>query len=232
MAKKKFAKIGDGFQPELIREARLDGLLQMPTIDPEKEIRVPKVLVPYSRVKYCNESNKYCVFYEHDINFAEVLENPESENCIEVFKSCDGIITPDCSTILGAPILAQVMNIYRSRAIGAEFQAMGLYTIANVRWGDERTYTTCLFPEPPAFLGVPKNFIVSIGSYGACKNRTVRKHFRDGLVAMLDYLKPKVVLVYGPMPKTIFSDLTNRTEFIHYDDWTTLKHRGAKNGYK
>ena len=228
MAKNNFAKIDDGFQPEFIANASLDGLLEMPTIDREKEIIIPKVIVPYSKVKYCKEKYKFCAFYEHDINFTKVLENPECVECKSILEQCIGVISPDCSTFLDAPILVQIMNIYRNRALGAKFQSMGFYTIANVRWGDERTYTTKLFPEPPAFLGVPKNYIIAIGSYGSCKNREIRKHFRDGLIAMLDYLEPKIVLVYGPMPKCIFGDLLKRTHFIRYDDWTTARHKGDK----
>ena len=36
---------------------------------------------------------------------------------------------------------------------------------------------------------------------------------------MLDELKPKIVLVYGSMPKTIFQGLENKTKFIQYPDW-------------
>ncbi len=223
----RFAKISDGFQEELIMNARLDGLIQMPAIDREKEIIVPERLVPYSKIDYCEEPNKFGVFYEDDINFTDVLENPENELCKRRIAQCMGVVSPDCSVFLNAPFIVQLMAIYRSRAIGAKFQSMGIYTIANVRWGDERTYTTSILPEPAAFLGVPKHFVVSIGSHGACKNTEVRHQFCNGLVAMLDYLEPEVVLVYGPMPKSIFGDLVNRTRFVQYDDWITAQHKGG-----
>lgn len=38
---------------------------------------------------------------------------------------------------------------------------------------------------------------------------------------MLDELEPKIVLVYGAMPDTIFHGLETRTEFVQYLDWTT-----------
>ena len=46
-------------------------------------------------------------------------------------------------------------------------------------------------------------------------------YFREGLLAMLEELEPKVVLVYGAMPDKIFGDLKNKTHFIQYPDWTT-----------
>ena len=224
--KNKFIKMDDGFKPELIQNARLDGLLGIPSIDREWEIKIPEYLVPYSRLKYCTKSNKFCCFYEMDINFTEVISDPMNESVLEKLSGCAGIVTPDCSVYVNAPLCVQMMSIYRSRAIGAYLQSRGIYTIANVRWGDDRTYTTKVLPEPIAFLGVPKHSIVSIGTYGAMKDPKVRQFFREGLVAMLDYLKPQTVLVYGPMPKNVFGDLLDRTKFVQYDDWTKMRHGG------
>lgn len=220
----KYLKMDDGFRPEFVKNARLDGLLEIPSIDKEGEIRVPDFLVPYSKLKYCSRGKKLCCFYEMDINFAEVASVPSNDSVLEKLRECDGIVTPDFSVYINAPLCVQMMSIYRSRAIGAYLQSRGFYAITNVRWGDERTYTTKVLPEPIAFLGVPKESIVSIGTYGAMKDPKTRSVFRSGLIAMLDYLKPKVVLVYGPMPKSVFSDLLNRTRFVQYDDWTKKRH--------
>lgn len=124
---------------------------------------------------------------------------------------------------------AQVVNKYRSHAIGYYMQKRGIYVIPNVRWGDERTYTTKFFPEKLAFLGVEKHSIVSIGSYGVVKTKEEKKHFRVGLESMLETLEPETVLVYGAMPEDIFDDYRNCTEFIKYPDWTTYI-RSEKNG--
>ena len=45
---------------------------------------------------------------------------------------------------------------------------------------------------------------------------------------MLDELEPEVVLVYGSMPKQVFSGLEKRTRFICYPDWITYKKAGGK----
>jgi len=47
---------------------------------------------------------------------------------------------------------------------------------------------------------------------------------------MLDELEPEVVLVYGPMPDKIFHGLEDRTRFVPYPDWITLKKGGEDNG--
>ena len=227
--KKKLFGMSDGFQPELIQNALLDGCLGVPVIEKEKTIIIPDCVVPYSEIKKCNESNKFGCFHEKDVNFSEVISNPQNEEIINTLKTCSGVITPDCSVDISAPLYIQMLSICRSRSVGAFFQGLGIYTIANVRWGGRATYTTEVLPEPVAFLGVPKRSIVSIGSYGTVKDRAKKKCFRDGLIAMLDYLEPRVVLVYGAMPKEVFGDLLDRAEFVQYDNWTKVCHR-RRNG--
>lgn len=80
-----------------------------------------------------------------------------------------------------------------------------------------------------AFLGIDKHSIVSIGTYGQIKSAEAKRIFREGLVAMLEDLEPKVVLVYGAMPRKIFEGLTEKTKFIQYDDWTTHVKKSYKN---
>ena len=112
---------------------------------------------------------------------------------------------------LGAAV---VTNKYRNHVIGYYMQQRGIYVIPNVRWGDERTYTTQVLPEPLAFLGVEKHSVVSVGSYGCVKTADERRHFRAGLAAMLDWVEPEAVLVYGSMPEGVFGDFLGRTEFV------------------
>lgn len=159
--------------------------------------------------------------------FSPVLRNPEK--FIKEFASYGGLIGLDCSLYRDSPLLAQMASVYRSRAIGYYFQQRGFIVIPNIRWGDERSYTTQYLPEKFAFLGVPKNYIVSIGTYGCIRGRDNRQHFRNGLVSMLETLSPQIVLVYGSMPDTIFGDLKNRTEFIRFPDWISLK-KGGNHG--
>ena len=108
-----------------------------------------------------------------------------------------------------------------NRAVGHYLQSQGLYVVPNVRWGDERTYTTCVFPEKPAFLGVEKHSIVSVGAYGCIRGKENKYHFRAGL----EELEPEIVLVYGRMPKAIFEGLNSSTTFINYPDWITFKRK-------
>ena len=151
------------------------------------------------------------------------MKKPEAE--IENFKNLECVVTPDCSLYIDMPLTAQIANVYKSRAIGYYLQKQGINVIPNVRWGDERSYTKCIFNEKFAFLGVPKNSIVSIGTYGCIKSKESKKYFKDGLNEMLQELKPKVVLVYGSMPDIIFKDFRDETKFINYKDFISKKRK-------
>ncbi|MDO4501104.1 MAG: DUF4417 domain-containing protein [Erysipelotrichaceae bacterium] len=131
-----------------------------------------------------------------------------------------------------APLAVQIANLYRNRAIGSFYQRHGINVIPLVRWGSPLTFNKSYFPEKIAFLGIEKKSIVAIGTYGCIKTKEDKKLFKDGLVSMIDELEPKIVVVYGSMPKEIFDELKNRTVFVQYDNWTKRMHseKGNKNG--
>ena len=220
--------IDDGFNSELVETAFFDGILEIPRLETPKEIFVPENLIPFTKRNSSKNFSETLAFYENDVKFSNILQDAESY--IEDFKRFRGIVSPDFSLYRDMPLFAQMGNVYRNRALGCFFQRHGIYVIPNVRWGDERSYTNCELPECFAFLGIPKHSIVSIGTYGCIQGADNTRHFRDGLIAMLDHLEPEIVLVYGPMPKRIFASVADRTRFIQYPDWITLKKGGRQYG--
>ena len=217
--------IDDGFRADLVTEAVFDGTLEIPTIFKPSEFIIPEGMVPFSCRHRNTTQGDFIVFYEHDMRFTEILT--ATDRYIDEFRSFAGIVSPDCSLYRDMPLCLQIANIYMNRAIGHYLQMQGLYVVPNIRWGDERTYTTKVLPEKVSFLGVEKHSIVSIGTYGCIRGEQNRYHFHEGLIAMLDELEPEVVLVYGAMPDKIFHDLLTRTRFIQYPDWITRKKRGC-----
>ena len=213
------AVITDGCHPELVKGADFDGIFEIPIIKAPEILAIPKAMVPFSKRDKVTPSHFAICEYENDIEFADLLRNPKEY--VKEFKKYQAVISPDASLYWDAPFAAQVVNKYRNHAIGYYLQKKGVYVIPNVRWGEERTYTTCMFSQPLAFLGVEKHSIVSIGSYGVIKTALEKQHFKAGLKAMLEYLEPRIVLVYGSMPKTIFEEFEDKTVFYRYPDWTT-----------
>ena len=218
------ANITDGCNPELVDGARFDGVLEIPVIEKPKKLMVPSGMVPFSKMDRVGDPRRFAVCeYELDIEFADLLHNPDGY--VKELRNYQAFVTPDASLYWDMPLAAQIVNKYRNHAIGYYMQSRGIYTIPNVRWGDERTYTTEHLPEPLAFLGVEKHSIVSIGSYGVVKTRDEKTHFRAGLEAMLEWLEPEVVLVYGSTPDDIFGEYWKYAEFVKYPDWTSYQRR-------
>lgn len=221
--------INDGFNPEFAEGARFEGILEYPAIDPILDFTLPKVLVPFSeRNKVSNPSKAVVMFYEYDNRFADLIANPKKY--IDDLKRFAGVISPDNSLYRDMPLFCQLANIYRSRLVGSFLQRNNIKVIGNVRWGDARTYTSEIFGEPPAFVGLPKNSIVSVGTYGCIGGERNRQIFKEGLRAMLDYLRPRMVIVYGAMPGTVFDQFRLKTKFINYEDWISISKKGGKNG--
>lgn len=215
--------IDDGFNAELVAKAFFAGNLEIPCIEKPDTIIIPKALIPFTKIKLSKNYTETVHFYEHDKRFSDVLTcTKEYLSELEKFSS---VISPDCSLYRDMPLCLQIANTYMNRAVGCYLQSQGLYVIPNVRWGDERSYTTIELPEKFAFLGVPKNSIVSIGTYGCIKSRDNKQYFSEGLSAMLDELTPEVVLVYGGMPNVIFDQFRTRTNFVNYPDWISVKKR-------
>lgn len=215
--------LDDGFNPELVTSAFFDGFLEIPKIERPKEIIIPSALIPFSQIRRSETKTEAVHFYEHDKRFSNVLTC--TKELLPQLKLFSAVISPDCSLYRDMPLCLQIANTYMSRAVGHFLQSNGLYVIPNVRWGDERSYTTKELPEKFAFLGVPKNSIVSVSTYGCIKSRENKQYFKDGLSAMIEELSPQVVLVYGGMPDSIFGYFKNQTQFVNYPDWTSTKRR-------
>lgn len=215
--------INDGFNSELAKEARFDGLFQFPVIEPFNSLVYPKYLVPFSeRNKITNPKDAFVVFYEHDDKFVDIVRNPEKY--IDDLARFAGVISPDNSVYRDIPLAVQIANIYRNRLIGSFLQRHGIPVIANIRWGDERTYYPDLFGEAIAFSSAPKHSIVAVDCYGCIRGADNKEHFINGFLSMLDELKPEAVIVYGKLPDDVFVLLSARVKIVMYSDWTSVKH--------
>ena len=223
--------IDDGFNAELVETAVFDGFLEIPIIHNNKEIIIPKAIIPFSERKKSTDYSEFVCFYEHDIKFRNILTATKEQ--IDELKKFAGVISPDCSLYYDMPLVLQMTNTYLNRQIGHYLQTQGIYVIPNVRWGDERTYTRIIPTEVPfAFLGLEKHGIYSIGTYGCCKTSEYKHHLREGLRSFIKEIKPKMILVYGAMPESIFGEFKSDIQFVHFADWTKTQHEKSegKNG--
>ena len=69
------------------------------------------------------------------------------------------------------PLVMQMWNTYRGRAVACWLQNNGVEVIPNVRFGDERTFSFCLD-------GIEENKTVAVGTHGCIKRKEDKIFFK------------------------------------------------------
>lgn len=200
--------LDDGFHAYLTDGADFVGDAGIPMMLDLKNTQVPKGLIPFEKIhspKY--DKRRYVHFYMHDIYFARVLT--ATHKYVDDLKQFDGVISPDCTMLIGQSKCLQETNTYFNRAVGLYLQKQGIPVIPNIRWSDERSFEFC-------FLGVPKNTIVAVSTHGCIRSAKQKEMFRVGLEEMIKQLEPSDVIVHGYMPEKVFAGLEDKTRFYRF----------------
>ena len=134
-------------------------------------------------------------FYEDDALFERLWRKPKKY--LPILSRYEGVISPDFSLYRDMPLIMQLWNIYRSHAIATWLQENGIKVIPNIRYGDERTHES-------ACLGIGKHGTIAIGTHGCIKVLKDRELFMAGLEVIIRRLKPKIMIIYGTAPDSIF----------------------------
>ncbi len=201
------SKYDDGFQAYLTEDAVLVGEPGIPMLMDLGNTEVPEDIIPFTKARTCKNKRQYVHFYEHDKQFSQVLTS--TRRYLELLKQFDGVITPDCTMLIGQARCLQQANTYMNRAVGFFFQRNGIPVIPNIRWSDESSFDFC-------FLGVPKGSIVAVSTHGCIRTKEQRRLFKAGLKAMILELEPTDVIVHGYMPDEVFFEFKDRTRFHRY----------------
>ena len=185
----------DVFRAFLVENADFDGYIELPVI--KTSDKLPKKVVTFSKAmtKSWTDFDCWVVFYEHDKEFERLWNNPKQY--LDKLKKFKGVISPDFSLYRNMPLVMQMWNTYRGRAVAVWLQNNGVEVIPNVRFGDERTFSFC-------FDGVEENKTVAVGTHGCIKRKEDKIFFKIGLARMVQRLSPKTIIVYGSAPDSIF----------------------------
>lgn len=118
------------------------------------------------------------------------------------------LITPDYSLYTDMSHAMQLYNVYRSRFLGAYWQALGLPVVPQITWADETNYEWC-------FDGTPPHATVAISTVGLMYSQEWREFWARGVRAALERLEPERVLLYGIQPDGLI-DWPANCEVTHY----------------
>lgn len=184
----------DVFNSFLVSMTTYSGIFEFPHIHPCYEI--PNKLIAFSKAISCKDYNQWVHFFEDDYLFERIWRNPK--RYYHILRKYEGVILPDFSVYRDMPFVMQLWNIYRSRAIGSWLQSQGIKVIANIRFGDRRTYRySC--------DGISKHCVIAVGTHGTLRHRDDRRFFVDGLDVIVKILQPIAIIVYGSAPDAIFA---------------------------
>lgn len=208
----------DGYNSYLTQDATFVGEAGIPALPYMNNIHVPKEIISFGKARKNLERRKFVHFYMHDKYFKCILNSPEKY--IELFKTYDGIISPDPTMFIDNSKCLLETSTYINRAIAFFYAKKGIPVIPNIRWTNEKSYSFC-------FLGIPKNYIVSISTHGCCKTKEQKVLFRNGLSKMLEVLEPADVIVHGFMPKIVFDGFEKRARFHRFPSEFEKTHNGG-----
>ena len=186
---------GDVFRSFLVHNADYAGYIELPKI--RTSSLLPEKVVTFSKAMRQGYKDFDCwvVFYEYDDNFERLWHNPKKY--INKLKKFKGVIAPDFSLYRNMPLVMQMWNTYRGRALAAWLQDNGIEIIPNIRFNDERTYDFC-------FDGIERDKTVAVGTHGCIKKKADKEIFKNGLAELVKRLSPKNIIVYGAAPDSIF----------------------------
>lgn len=199
--------LDDGFQAFLTEGATMVGDAGIPMLMNINNVQIPKDILPFGKATTCANKRQYIHFYQHDREFSRVLT--ATTKYLDLLKLYDGVITPDCSMLIGQSPCLQQTNTYMNRAVGFYLQKNGIPTIANIRWSDESSFAYC-------FLGVHPGSIVSVSTHGCIRSQAEKRMFKIGLNEMLERLRPTDILVHGHMPDEVFGEYLHQVAFHRY----------------
>ena len=204
-------------ETKMILDAQFDGKFEFPIIA-NQEIILPLDIVPFEkRKKVIKEDKKttYIHFYMKDEKFKKFLDNPKKY--VKELKEYGGVISPDPSLYIDHPLSKNITNTYKNRECAYYLQREGITVIPNVRWADERSFDFC-------FDGLIPNGIYAISTHGCIRSNEEKRIFREGLKIMLMTLNPKILIVHGPMPDSVFKEYKRKVNFLHFDSWIKRIH--------
>ena len=198
----------------LIPDAKLQGKYEFPVLE-NTVVDVPMDIVPFEkRKKIKNKKEVFLHFYMEDRRFKKIMERPEKY--LKELSEYGGVISPDASMDVDMHLAEQIANSFRNNVCGRFLQQEGLNVIPNVRWGGEESFDF-------AFDGFRPNGLYAVSTYGCIKSNQEKVMFKLGLQEMIKRLNPKIILVHGDMPDSVFKEFIH-IKFVRYASWIERKH--------
>ena len=192
----------------------VDGFYQMPVI--HNDGVVPNTLKGFNYALSSKEKDFGLHFFLDDYQFERLWRAPEQY--LDILKEYKLVLSPDFSLYMNMPLAMKIWNVYRSRLLGHWWQEQGLIVIPTISWAEADTFSFC-------FDGIPKGSIVAVSTIGVKKKDDAFRIWKEGMDAMIEKIKPKIILVYGG---ELEYDNHEDTEVIYYKNEVTERMKNYK----
>lgn len=223
----------DNFHAFMVVDAEFDGYYDIPFIPQGFNLDVKKLIAYDKTYKHIYEPGEVVHFYLDDQKFdgpkgiwSGLSSNEAYKRGFDLsrFDGATAIITPDFSLYLDMPRVMQIWNIYRSRAVGYYLTKLGYNVIPNVRWTDAESYSY-------AFAGLHQGQTVAVGTLGCSKTNADKVLLINGFIEMISRIKPKTVIIYGPICKELMIAIDMyHVIVVQFDSDTQSFFRGDTHG--
>lgn len=198
----------DVFLAQKLKNANFKtGFYQIPEIK-DVDIGRPIDLVLWSNRHNCKVKSKCgLVFYEFDskfdgknglYNILKYDSETKIGKIIKELKEFAFVVCPDYSVYGNFPNYKQIDAMSRSREVGYILSTYGIKVVVNFRATYRWTYELAL-------TGIPYNGIIAIGTLGCLKDKESRKLLKNSVKVLVEYIKPRAIIIYGNAPYDIFN---------------------------
>lgn len=190
--------VDDGFGSELVEGAIFDSPYDIPVISPlPDQVPLPESLIPFDKRNQTSDYNQWVHSYLYDFRFRPLMTN--TAKYTETIRRFAGFISPDPSLYRDMPTAIQIANTYLNRAVGHYMQRMGIPTVANIRWSNQKSFDF-------AFAGAPRSNTIATSNHGSLRGKENLYWFERGFDEMVCRLEPKRIILHG----TLTADLRKR----------------------
>jgi hypothetical protein len=188
----------------------------VPILKPEFGLEAPRELIRFDKWKsHPRPEDSAIHFYARDSKLRSVANDPH--RFILKLSRFHSVICPDFSLYREMYPHQRIAHTVLSRQVGAIFQRHGLRVIPNVRWSGPDDFDLC-------FEGIPEQSIVAISPHGCSRSDEDKAMMREGILALILRVKPRIIIVHGARSPMIFDGVASPELFRFYTPEVTRSH--------
>ena len=196
------------WRPGWFPDVAVTGIQSMPVLGPCDLGDEQYSLTSFLRMKRDVDMSSMVVHgYAYDSRLRSLYTNPA--RYLSKFSQFAAVIAPDFSMYRSMPQHERVKSSWASKSVAAYYQTHGLKVVPNVRWSEIADLDFVL-------EGLPSDSTISVSTQSITRDPQSFKVLREGIPTVIGSLRPKRLIVYGPLPTLLQDEIGTQTRLLHY----------------